>query len=117
MEFLRKNKREILLVLLIVLMCVASFGLGRLSAVSSNKKQVRIMAPAGQEIDTKSVVASSGAALENYGNVVASKQGSKYHLPWCPGAKAIKDENKVYFSTREEAEARGYTPAANCKGL
>ncbi len=48
---------------------------------------------------------------------VASKTGTKYHLPWCAGAQRIKDENKVWFATKEDAEAAGYTPAANCKGI
>ena len=49
--------------------------------------------------------------------LVASKSGTKYHLTTCPGAGRIKEENKIYFSTTNEAEAAGYTPAANCKGL
>jgi methylphosphotriester-DNA--protein-cysteine methyltransferase len=51
------------------------------------------------------------------GGYVASKNGTKYHLPWCGSAKQIKEENKVWFATKEEAEAAGYTPAANCKGI
>ena len=49
--------------------------------------------------------------------VVASKNGTKYHLPWCPGAKQIKDENKITFISAEEARVQGYTPAANCPEL
>jgi hypothetical protein len=48
---------------------------------------------------------------------VASKKGKVYHLPWCPGAKAIQEDNKIYFSSREEAEKAGYRPAKNCPGL
>ncbi|MEN9920815.1 MAG: Metal binding domain of Ada, partial [Candidatus Parcubacteria bacterium] len=48
------------------------------------------------------------------GEVVASKTGSKYHLPTCPGAKQIKPENLVSFATASAAQAAGYTPAANC---
>ncbi|MEK7610426.1 MAG: hypothetical protein AAB468_01620 [Patescibacteria group bacterium] len=51
------------------------------------------------------------------GQVVASKKGKKYHLPWCAGAKAIAAANKVTFASAEEARAAGYTPAANCPGL
>lgn len=50
-------------------------------------------------------------------NYVASKTGSKYYLPNCAGAKRIKEENKVWFATKELAAAAGYQPAANCKGL
>lgn len=51
------------------------------------------------------------------GIYVGSKSGSKYHLPSCPGALRILAENKVWFSSKEDALAKGYTPAANCKGL
>ncbi len=29
----------------------------------------------------------------------------------------MSPENKIWFTTKEEAEAAGFTPAANCKGL
>ncbi len=51
------------------------------------------------------------------GAYVGSRNGTKYHLPWCSGAKRIKDENKIWFETKEEAERAGYTPAANCEGI
>lgn len=51
------------------------------------------------------------------GTYVASKNGTKYHLPWCGSAKQIKEENKIWFKTKAEAEGAGYTPAANCKGI
>jgi len=51
------------------------------------------------------------------GAYVASKNGTKYYLPSCSGAKRIKDENKVWFATAAAAAAAGYEPAANCGGL
>lgn len=49
--------------------------------------------------------------------IVASKNGTKYHYPWCSGAKQISDKNKITFKSIEEARKAGYTPASNCKGL
>lgn len=49
--------------------------------------------------------------------IVASKNGTKYHYPWCSGAKQISDKNKITFNSIEEARKAGYTPASNCKGL
>lgn len=61
---------------------------------------------------------SSGQApLLKQGQVVASKNGTKYHLPECSGAKQISDKNKITFNSIEEARAAGYSPASNCKGL
>jgi hypothetical protein len=51
------------------------------------------------------------------GAYVGSRKGTKYHLPWCAGAKTISEENKVWFQSKEEAASRGYTPAQNCKGI
>ena len=51
------------------------------------------------------------------GKVVASKRGSKYHYPWCSGAKRMSEKNKIWFATIEAARQAGYTPAKNCKGL
>lgn len=46
---------------------------------------------------------------------VGSKNSDKYHFPDCPSAKRIKAENQVWFATREEAEAAGYSPSACTK--
>jgi hypothetical protein len=56
-------------------------------------------------------------AIPAGGQVVASKTGAKYYLPWCATAKRIKPENQVWFASQEAAKAAGYEPAANCKGL
>lgn len=49
--------------------------------------------------------------------IIASKTGKKYYASTCGGAKRIKPENMVTFPSREAAETRGYTPAANCSDL
>lgn len=58
-----------------------------------------------------------GKTLVTKGLYVASKNGTKYHLPTCPGAKRIKEENKIWFDSKTEAEQAGYEPAKNCKGI
>jgi methylphosphotriester-DNA--protein-cysteine methyltransferase len=34
---------------------------------------------------------------------------------WCSSANRIKEENKVFFLTKEAAQAAGYTLAGNCQ--
>lgn len=63
-----------------------------------------------QERKTKVTDDSAGAYL-------ASKNGTTFHLPWCSGAKKIKEANRVWFASKEDAIAHGYKPAANCKGI
>lgn len=66
--------------------------------------------------DTSGTAADLPQEAENSA-YVASKNGTKYHLPWCPGASQMKEENKVWFATVADARAAGYEPAANCPGL
>lgn len=56
-------------------------------------------------------------AVGDSGRVVASKNGTKYHYPWCAGAKQISEKNLITFESIESARTAGYTPASNCKGL
>ncbi len=86
------------------------------AAVAAPKASALQAAPAAARA-VVSVQKEEPAPPSGGGQYVASKSGTKYHLPWCPGAKQMKEENKIYFSSKEEAEAAGYTPAANCKGI
>lgn len=109
----RSLKSDILSVIVIVLVAFVGFGLGRLSKIEEGRTPVSV------ENMGASVGSSLGPSevLTEEGGFVASKNSSKYHFPWCPGALRIKEENKIWFSSREEAEKVGYSPAANCKGL
>lgn len=112
---------------LLISVAAASFGLGRLSVLPQNEQEetrglalvqkpsirtsTTIEAPASVE------EANPTSAETSSSGYVASKNGTKYHLPWCSGAKRITEENKVFFDTKEEAEAQGYSAAANCPGI
>ncbi|HEY4517646.1 MAG TPA: Ada metal-binding domain-containing protein [Candidatus Paceibacterota bacterium] len=122
-EFIRIGKsRNAILVLVIILVGSASFGLGRLSKIEEEKGSLSIsnavpmqnpfIAAASEGIPSK---ISQNETLE--GTYVASRNGKTYTLPTCSGAKAIAEQNKIWFGTKEEAEAAGYRPAANCKGI
>lgn len=119
--------REIILSTLMILIGIVSFELGYLSQ-GGKKASLNVLPPLTREISNTSsetaqngLYASQTAALGNIeavsGSYVASKNGTKYHYPWCSGAKRMKEENKIWFDTVEEALAAGYTPAANCPGL
>lgn len=128
---LKTHEREFFIVLLVMLLGIASFGFGRLSILWREKepitieKQKQTEPPIGTveaaaisiplTIPTEKQVTQSPPKAQ--GTFVASKKGTAYHFPWCPGAKQIKEENKIWFQTKEEAERFGYKPAANCPGL
>jgi len=109
---------------LLILVGIASFGLGRWS-VAANSVPVQaagvilsnVPKPVVPEPESGPSTISPTFPEVRAQAVVASKSGAKYHLPTCPGAVQIKDSNKITFSTIAEAEAAGYTPAANCPGL
>lgn len=102
----------------VLLLGVAAFLLGRLSVAIEPAAPVVLYVPeataALETVQRKETTAPQSATTGSY---VASKNGSVYHLPWCSGAQRIKEENKVWYETKEVAEAAGLRPAANCKGI
>ena len=112
-EKIKGLEKEIFVTLVVVLVGLFGFGLGRLSKLEERKVPVRIISAISSEKMADSPVKSGVSA----GQYVASVSGSSYYLPWCAGVKRIKEGNKVWFKTAEEAKAAGYSPAANCKGL
>ena len=118
------NKNDLFIAVVIFLVGMAGSGLGRLSVLWIPKEPVVITGP--EAGDNKANFKSENPVAETKeasiigsakGQFVASKSGTAYHLPWCPGAQKIKEENKIWFQSKEEAESRGYKPAGNCAGL
>ena len=99
---------ELFMVIMLILVGFSSFGLGRLSALEQNKQHISL---------TYNTDISTMPNQDIEGAVVASKRGTKYHYPWCSGARRISAGNKRWFNSIETAKRSGYTPAGNCKGL
>lgn len=116
-----ENKKDLYLVVVVVLVAIISFGLGRLSKIREEKTPIIIENTALNAISASSSVVkvdTKKATIDKAEMIfVASKNGKKYYFMWCESAKIIKDQNRVWFSSKEEAEKAGYEPAANCKGL
>ena len=55
-----------------------------------------------------------GSQSETTGSFVASRSGRYFYTANCVGAKRIKEKNRVWFQSKEEAIARGYKLASNC---
>ncbi len=126
-------ENELFIVLVIILVALISFGLGRISKIRENKTPITIDPSTSLRADPSASfdstqdkplgaenlidAAGEGTPTNSEKLYVASKNGTKYHYPWCSGAQTIKEENKIWFSSKEEAEKSGYSPAANCKGL
>jgi len=127
-KYLEDLPRDIFLGCVLLLLLAGAFMLGRISMFEEERKaQLRITSSdslaVAPSLDVSLGVAAVAAASpvsqigEGKGAYVGSKTGKTYHLPWCSGAKRIKEENKRWFVSKNEAENAGYRPAANCKGI
>lgn len=93
--------------LVIILVAMSSFGLGRLSYLEEKRPSVKIENDQMQKTN-------GGTVYEVVNAVTASKNGTKYYYPWCSGIDRISPENKISFSSKDEAEKAGYTIASGC---
>ncbi len=129
--------KDILLSACMVLIATGGFGLGYLAGKGGGVKSdgfwveniaattTAAVAPAAAAVAVSHVVAPASIPVSSIiapsapatGEYMASKNGTKYYLPTCSGAKRIKPENVVWFATKADAEAAGLGPAANCPGL
>jgi hypothetical protein len=118
---------DIFIVIIMILLGLSSFGLGRLSALEKKGSDVQIEAPSKEDLDLEvkpaqtSNIPKVSAIKEAITNqttqtntdaVFASKTGKRYYFSWC--TSQVKEENKVWFDTPALAEATGLTLAANC---
>ena len=134
-------KEDLFIVISIILIGLAGFGLGKLSMLEKGREAVQIKpaqvittgsgevrftpiatssvksAEVTKGVDVPLSAAAMIASESAKGLLVASKTGKKYHFPWCAGASQITEKNKIWFNSFEEAQKAGYTAAANCVGL
>lgn len=122
----REYRSDLFIAAVIFLVGLGSFGLGRLSVVMPEKPPLAVTgADIAAGVAPEGIAGAAGPAgdmpqrnaTSAAGRYMGSKSGAVYHLPWCPGALRIKEQNKVWFQNKEEAEQKGYKPAANCPGL
>lgn len=111
---LKSNKTFIAVVLILVFSIGLGIGLLIKKGESSQiiiDKNAKIGLPA-----TQTGLPSAGGAgwAQAGGNFMASINGTAYYPKGCPSANRIKEENIIWFTTKEEAEAQGYKPAQNC---
>ena len=119
-RFLARIPTDALVVAAIFLTATVSFMLGILAGRDMTEARVGSVWIEQRPTTTAALIAGAGESadpISDGGQYVASKSGEAYYLPWCGGADRIKAENRVWFASKEEAEARGYRPAKNCKGI
>ncbi len=109
--------KDILVIIIIILVGLGSFGLGRLSKNDQNSG-IKVEYE-GQEANiiksTENSLNSLNTESSNFKNFFASNRGTKYYSLGCSGGKTIKEENRVYFDTTKDAESAGYVLSSTCK--
>jgi hypothetical protein len=105
---------------IIVGVAVGSFGLGRLSLDNNTNESDNIIIEEEEnslvnQNENNGVVSTTQPIQSGEKKYVASKNGKMYYSIGCSGAKRIKPENEVWFSTTEDAEKSGYALSSTCK--
>ena len=130
--FLESEKgKDILIVIIVILVGLGCFELGRLSREdSSGGVKILSTGEAGEYPNQNSAqdinqaanaVSAVSSTVQNSQNsnsgktFFASSKGKKYYTISCSAGKTIKQENRVYFTTGEEAEKAGYTLSSACQ--
>lgn len=122
-NFIKSQQYSIFLGVCILLISAISYNIGRINALqktplkisTEEANQANIFKSAAQESKTPKTTATK--TLPTDLRVVVSKKSTtkKYHYVWCSGAQRIKEENRLWFNSAQEAESAGYTLAGNCQ--
>lgn len=119
--------KDILVVIIVILVGLGSFKLGRLSKenLSAGIKVLSNEAEGYKEVEQLPTVNNITGLEANVSSAInsnnptkkffASNRGSKYYSIGCSAGKSIKQENRVYFTTSEEAAKAGYALSSSCK--
>ena len=114
-----KKGQDILVIIIVILVGIASFELGRLSK-ESNDNGLKIDYK-GQEANIIDSYNTQNNNIEgNIGNpktdgYFASSKGKKFYSVSCSAGKTIKQENRIYFSSSTDAINAGYELSSACR--
>jgi len=126
-----KYESKIVLILGFILIAVISFEAGTLKGANFSQKPLIIEKSAASVAADGNMTAATPAQAQNLASeakidptstpalpqncaFVGSKNSNKYHLLTCRYAKGIKAENRVCFSSQDEAQSKGYVADKNC---
>ena len=129
------RNKDILSILTIIIISLGSFFLGRNSTTNNTTSQVSIIGAGGvvnqnnsskytkttpytQNDSSNNMMGDSNTIADTNiyvkGNYLASRRGKKYYPIDCPASQNIKESNRIYFKTANEAESKGYTLSTSC---
>ncbi|MDQ5901648.1 MAG: Ada Zn binding protein [Patescibacteria group bacterium] len=99
-------KNEFIVIIILILVSLASFGLGRMSVLDKKGSEsgVEFLIPELSKID----MSFSGFPY------LASINGTKFYGRGCKSSNRIKAENRIYFKTSTDAVKSGYGASSTC---
>ena len=120
--------KDATIVIIVILVGFASFGLGRLS-VAQKGSGLKVMYPpviSGGQIapqpanvisapKTEPVTTKTSSANSSSKKFFASNRGQKFYGIDCAAGKNIKMGNRIYFDSKAEAEKAGYELSSSCR--
>lgn len=123
-----KPIERILLIISAILIAGCMYFIGNMTALESRSSEIQIIYPEAIAIQSDKNIENSKTNTEiqkdnvvkpnsNQGQIIASKNGKRYYYKNCGGVNRIKIENRIYFETEQQAEAKGLTLASGCKKL
>lgn len=127
-EFWNKYEQKIVLIVGIILISIVSFEVGALKG-QEWKQEPLVIEKASEGLilgcsDTKNDITSKVSTKSNSKTptikntkcaYAGSKNSDKYHSPDCQWFNRIKKENRVCFSSIEDAKNKGYVPGSCLK--
>lgn len=118
-QFLESEKgKDILIIIIIILVGLGSFELGRLSKNSSSGLKIEYPSQESnilESINQNQTKLAQNSTKSTSGNFFASNRGTKYYSLGCSAGKTIKEENRIYFATSTQAESAGYQLSSACR--
>lgn len=116
----RDIPRDIFVILLVLLSLGVGFLLGKLESHEEYRlKTLKITQEATEspfegEGEVRGVSTTTEQKQVQIGQFVGSKHGHTYYPPSCSFAQKIKESNKIWFLSKEDAEREGYHASATC---
>ena len=104
-KFVKNNEPDIILTISIVLISLIVFGIVLLINFSKDRGEIIIQNP--------STSVSAKVTANKQGMFVGSINSTKYHWPDCSFAKRISEENRIWFSSEQEAQNAGYVKCSS----
>lgn len=135
-DFLAKYEYKIIIAAAFILVAVLSFEAGMMKGKNAQQKAVVVnaagdnsacqassnqparasnLSPEAAKTPQSNVIPTQNSAdLPTNCVYIGSKNSNKYHMPNCRWARNIKPENRVCFSSENDAQLKGYQPDKNC---